>query len=99
VVVLLYLVTVVICLAKRGAVYIGAFTIATLAMAAWLLFFGLSLSDYHDADGWIDCGSCTTLQKATGRTLAGGMAILCVVLMSVVIGALSGQIATRRRSR
>jgi hypothetical protein len=60
---------------------------ATGVFAVWLTFWVLSVTDYDDADGWIDCtSSCSNLQVATGVTLFWGLAALALlVAISVLV--------------
>jgi hypothetical protein len=59
---------------------------ATGVFAAWVTFWVISLLDYNDADGWIDCTSdCSSLQVATGVTLFWGLAALALLVAISVL--------------
>ena len=59
---------------------------ATGVFAVWLTFWVISLLDYDDADGWIDCtSSCSNLQVATGVTLFWGLAALALLVAVSVL--------------
>ena len=67
------------------------FTLTSLAAVAllallWLLAAFAHQSDWHDADGWIDCWPrCTFLQDAVGAILvfAPGLVACILVIMAV----------------
>jgi hypothetical protein len=50
-------------------------------------------TDYHDADGWIDCSTnCTAIQDAVGATLFAGLPLLGFLVVAGLIR------VTRRRT-
>jgi len=58
--------------------------LAAVIFSTWVGFFAVSASDYHDADGWIDCGdSCSNLQMATGSVFGWGLVALFLLLVAV----------------
>jgi hypothetical protein len=66
---------------------------ATGIFAVWLTFWVISLTDYDDADGWIDCtNSCSNLQVATGVTLFWGLAALALLVAISVLANFVGHV-------
>jgi hypothetical protein len=66
---------------------------ATGVFAVWLTFWVISLTDYNDADGWIDCtNSCSNLQVATGVTLFWGLAALALLVAISVLASFVGHV-------
>jgi hypothetical protein len=84
--------------AWRRSRLVPAFIGLTLLLAAlWAFAYAAVWTDYHDADGWIDCWPrCSTYQNTVGGTfvLAPSMFVVLGVLAATL-----GTITTLRRRR
>ena len=78
---------------------------ASLAAAAfiaflWMLVVVAQTTDWHDADGWIDCWPrCTPLQDAMPVVLYGGPLIAGTLLLVSVASAIAGSLRRGRDHR
>jgi hypothetical protein len=71
---------------RRGRL-VPAFLGAASAIAfLWALAYAAIRTDYHDADGWIDCTQCSLLQDGVGTMYSFGP--IAFVLLTVATAVL-----------
>lgn len=79
---------------RRERLVAVAVAILVLLVAGWAFAFAAAATDYHDADGFIDCWPhCSVLQDAVGGSLFFGPVLALLVVVATMLIAFG----TRRR--